>query len=41
MGADCGWELPDEWELSFSLMADFKINAYNTWVLGFGIGKTF
>lgn len=40
-GADYGWELPKEWELSLSLMADFKIDAYNAWVLGVGIGKTF
>jgi len=40
-GVDCGWELPGNWELSASLMADIKINAYNAWVLGLGIGKTF
>ncbi|HEX5170553.1 MAG TPA: hypothetical protein VFW11_15355 [Cyclobacteriaceae bacterium] len=41
IGTDCGWELPKDWELSLSLMADFKINAYDAWVLGFGIGKLF
>ena len=41
IGTDWGWELPKDWELSLSLMADFKINAYDAWVLGFGVGKSF
>lgn len=41
IGFDCGWELPKAWELSVSLMADFKIHAYNAYVLGIGLGKAF
>lgn len=41
IGADCGWEIPGDWEVSFSLMTDFKINAYDAFVFGFGIGKKF
>ncbi|WP_422358515.1 hypothetical protein [Reichenbachiella sp.] len=41
IGFDYGWELPNEWELSASLMSDFKIDAYNSWVIGLGVGKLF
>jgi len=41
IGADYGWELPKDWEVSLSLMTDLKINAYNAFVFGFGIGKKF
>ena len=41
IGADCGWEIPRDWEVSFSLMTDFKIDAYDAFVFGFGIGKKF
>ncbi|MEJ1238722.1 hypothetical protein WBG78_11360 [Chryseolinea sp. T2] len=41
LGGDCGWEIPNDWELSLSLVFDFKIDNYNAWVLGFGVGKRF
>lgn len=41
VGGDCGWELPGEWELAVSLVADFKFDAYNAWVFGLGVGKRF
>ncbi|UXP31789.1 hypothetical protein N6H18_15685 [Reichenbachiella agarivorans] len=41
VGLDYGWELPGEWEIAASLMSDFKINAYNSWVLGIGVGRSF
>lgn len=41
IGLDYGWELPNEWELGASLMSDFKIDAYNSWVIGLGVGKLF
>lgn len=41
IGADYGWELPDNWDLSFALLTDLKINAYNSMVVGFGLGKKF
>ncbi|WP_143519993.1 hypothetical protein [Reichenbachiella sp. 5M10] len=41
VGIDYGWELQNDWELSASLMSDFKIDAYNSWILGLGVGKRF
>lgn len=41
IGLDYGWELPGEWELGASLMSDIKIDAYNSWVFGLGVGKSF
>ncbi|MGC3946217.1 MAG: hypothetical protein QM762_17160 [Chryseolinea sp.] len=41
IGGDCGWELPNNWELSINVVADFKVDAYNAWVFGFGAGKRF
>jgi opacity protein-like surface antigen len=41
LGLDYGIELPRDWEVSFSFVIDFKINAYNALVFGFGIGKKF
>jgi len=41
IGADYGWELRKDWEVSLSLMTDLKIGAYNAFVFGFGIGKKF
>jgi hypothetical protein len=33
--------LHDNWEIIASLSNDFKINAYNSWNIGFGIGRRF
>lgn len=41
IGMDCGWEIPGDWELAFSVMADFKIEAYDAFVFGLGIAKKF
>ena len=41
VGADYGWELPEEWEVALTLMWDIKIGEYNAWVFGIGIGKAF
>jgi hypothetical protein len=41
VGADYGWELPHDWEVSFGVTTDFKVNAYNALVFGFALGKTF
>ena len=41
IGLDYGLEIPGNWEFSASLMCDFKIKAYNAYVIGFGIGKSF
>lgn len=41
LGLEYGWELPEEWELGISLMNDLKIDEYNSWVLGLGVGKFF
>lgn len=41
LGFDYGWELPNEWELGASVMSDFKLDAYNSWVLGLGVAKLF
>lgn len=41
LGLDYGFELPEEWELGVSLMSDFKINAYNSWIFGVGVSKLF
>lgn len=41
LGLDYAWELQNEWELAFSLVNDFKIDAYDSWVLGLGVGRKF
>lgn len=41
LGLDYSWELPNEWELGASVMSDFKLDAYNSWVLGLGVAKLF
>jgi hypothetical protein len=41
IGADVGWEIPGDWEVAFSALVDFKIEAYDAFVVGFGIGKKF
>lgn len=40
-GLEYSWKLPDEWELGVSLMNDFKIDAYDSWLLGLGVSKFF
>lgn len=41
LGAEYGWELPNDWELSVDGMVDFKIKAYDAIVLGLAVGKSF
>ena len=41
IGADLGWEIPGNWEFAFSAVVDFKVEAYNALVFGFGVGKKF
>ncbi len=38
-GLEYGWELPDDWEIGISLMNDFKIDTYNSWIFGLGVSK--
>ncbi|MBK9103213.1 MAG: hypothetical protein IPL92_01245 [Saprospiraceae bacterium] len=40
-GLEYGFELPDEWELSLNLKYEDKLNAYDSWLFGFGISKIF
>lgn len=39
LGIESGWEIKENWEFGISLLYDIKWNAYDTWVLGFGISK--
>jgi len=39
LGVEYGIELPKEWELSFNLIYDNKIDAYDTWMFGIGFSK--
>jgi hypothetical protein len=41
IGVEYGFELPKNWELSPSLTYDIKINGYDTWLFGLGVGKKF
>lgn len=41
LGYEYGWELPNKYELSFSLTYDLKWNAYNTWTFGILVSKFF
>ncbi|MGB6037965.1 MAG: hypothetical protein WBG42_16940 [Cryomorphaceae bacterium] len=41
LGVEYGIELPKEWELSFNLIYDNKIDAYDTWMFGVGFSKLF
>lgn len=41
VGLDYSWELSSDCEIGASLMSDFKIDAYNSWVLGLGVAKLF
>ncbi len=38
-GIEYGWELPKDFEFGIGLTYDDKINAYNTWFLGFMVSK--
>ena len=40
-GVEYSGELPKEWEVFGTLIYDFKWHAYDTWVLGIGIAKSF
>ena len=40
-GIEYGWDLPNHWELSISVMNDFKIDVYDSWMLALGVGKRF
>jgi hypothetical protein len=40
-GVEYGAELPKGWEVMGAVTYDFKWNAYDTWVLGLGISKSF
>jgi hypothetical protein len=39
VGIETGWSLKNNWEFGISLLYDIKWNAYDTYVLGFGISK--
>jgi len=41
LGYEYGWELPKYWELGASLTYDIKWSAYDTWVIGLGVSKSF
>lgn len=41
LGAEYGFHLPGNWELSFVLEFDWKINTYSSWVFGAGFSKLF
>lgn len=38
-GVEYGIRLPLNWELSFNLIYDNKLNAYDSWLLGIGFSK--
>lgn len=40
-GVEYGIAIPKNWEISFGADYDFRINAYNTWLIGIGISKVF
>lgn len=41
VGYEYGWELPQKYELAFSLSYDLKWTAYNTWTFGIVVSKFF
>jgi hypothetical protein len=41
VGADYGWELGENWEVAVNYMLDFKLDAYNTGVIGVGLVRNF
>lgn len=41
VGLDMGWELGEKYEVSISLISDFKLEAYNSITLGIAIGRIF
>lgn len=38
-GLELGWHLPHHWELGASFNYDLKKDAYDTWMVGFGISR--
>ena len=40
-GIEYGIELPQDWEFTAEIVADFKINAYDSYAIAFGIVKHF
>ena len=41
LGVEYGFHLPGNWELSFALEFDRKLNTYNSWVFGAAFSKLF
>ena len=41
IGIDYGWEIGENWEIAANYMFDFKLDAYNTGVLGVGLARKF
>lgn len=40
-GSEYGVELPGDWELSFNIIYDNKLETYDTWMFGVGFSKLF
>lgn len=41
LGVDFGWEITEKYEVSFSFVSDFKLEAYNSYTVGIGISRIF
>jgi hypothetical protein len=41
VGVEYGYHISKDWELNAVLANDLKINAYNSWAIGFGITRVF
>ena len=41
VGMDVGWEISEKYEVAFSIVGDFKIEAYDSITLGIGISRIF
>lgn len=41
IGADVGWEINEKYEVSFSFVSDFKLEAYSSFTLGIGVSRIF
>jgi hypothetical protein len=39
VGIEYGYHLSNNWELNANLTNDLKVNAYNSWAIGFGIAR--